>query len=648
MLKKIIFRSLSAVILFSSAVHSDVKLASLFCDGMVIQQNCDAPIWGWAMPDEKITIQPGWLQSSVTTTTDKDGNWKTTIPTPAAGGPYTIKVKGKNEIVISDVLVGEVWVCSGQSNMEVSMGWLGTKRSKRDIAQAKNTNIRIIGVKYKYSLFEEKDCGLSWNSWLPATSQNVQWFSAVGYYFGKRLQEELNVPIGLIATHWGGTPAESWMDLNTIKKFKRLDTAAEILTDIRDTNEDPDIAFGKILDGWLKKIADDDIGSKEKWYASNIDDSNWSAIELPCWWSSGPLKDVHGAVWFRKEFELPAITSNMQLDLGKIDDIDSVWINGHYIGTTIGCDVTRTYRAPAEYVNEGKNVITIRVIDTGGDGGFTSNKEELKISFTNKKQISLAGTWKYKQSNPKTDWSEPRFAGLNQNFPTALFNGMVAPIIPFRIAGVIWYQGEGNVWAPIEYRTLFPAMIKCWRDRWAQGAFPFYYVQIAPWDYGDSYFSQALREAQMLTLSEPNTGMAVTLDIGEEKDIHPRNKHDVGDRLARWALNKTYGKTEIVCSGPIYKEMKIEGNSIRVFFDYAAGGLVCKGSELTDFEIAGQDKIFYPAKAIIDGQTVRVSSPQVEKPVAVRYGWSNCAQPNLYNREFLPASSFRTDDWELK
>ncbi|MEN6385013.1 MAG: sialate O-acetylesterase [Phycisphaerales bacterium] len=646
MLKKISFIVLSLIIL-NSIAYSEVKVASIFCDHMVIQQNSNAPIWGWAMPDEKITISPSWQSQSVTAVTDSNGSWKAEIKTPVAGGPYNIKVKGSSEVNISDVLAGEVWICSGQSNMEVSIGWLGTERSKMDIAQSDNNQIRVFDVKDKFSLFEEKDCTPSWKPWMTCTPDNIQWFSAVGYYFGKRLNDELNVPIGLISTHWGGTPAESWMDVNAIKKFKRMEISAEIITDVREKNEDPDIAFGKIIDTWLKKIASQDQGMKDKWYKNDVNDSNWFNIENPNWWGNTSLKGVHGIVWFRKEFNLTNNNSNMELDLGKIDDIDSVWINNKYIGSTIGCDVSRLYRVPAEYLNVGKNIIAVRVIDTGGDGGFTGDKANLKIYSAGKEPISLAGIWKYKNSNPKTQWDEPRFSGLNQNFPSALFNGMVAPLIPFKIAGVIWYQGEANAWLPIEYRTLFPAMIQNWRQRWAQGDFPFYYVQIAPWDYGSGTFSQALREAQMMTLSEPNTGMAVTMDIGEEKDIHPKNKHDVGDRLARWALNKNYGRNDVVFSGPIYKEMKIEGNSIRIFFDYAATGLRIKGSELSYFTIAGSDKKFYPAKAIIDGQTVRVSSPKVEKPVAVRFAWTNCAQPNLYNAAFLPASSFRTDDWPL-
>lgn len=644
------FFVLGMAIMFAPAAYSDVRLSALFCNGVVLQQKSDAPIWGWASPGEKITINASWQKEEISTAANEKGDWKAILKTPQAGGPYIIKVKGQNEIVLSDVLIGEVWFCSGQSNMEVSIGWLGTDRSKKDIAEANNPLIRIFDIKDKYSAYEEKECAGEWSPWRTVTPDNIQWFSAVGYYFGKRLQENLNVPIGLISSHWGGTPAESWTDLNSVKRFQRFEKPAEILTGIREKNEDSDTAFKNILDQWLAKVAVEDDGIKNKWFAADADAADWSQMNQPTWWGSSELKGIHGIVWFRKEFTLPmdAEPVDLELNLGKIDDIDSVWLNGNYIGTTIGCDVTRIYKIPAAFLSKGKNIIAVRVIDTGGDGGFVSEAKDLKICQAGKDLQFLAGQWQYKAGNPKTDWQVPSFTAINQNFPSALFNAMVAPVIPFRIAGALWYQGEANVGLPMEYRELFPAMIEGWRKKWGQGSFPFYYVQIAPWEYGDMWFSQALREAQMLTLSLPNTGMAVTMDIGDEKDIHPRNKHDVGDRLARWALNKNYGRTDIVFSGPLYKEMKIEGNSIRLFFDYAEGGLVAKGGELTDFTIAGEDKKFVSAKAVIDGNTIVVSGEQVEKPISVRFAWKNWVQLNLFNAANLPASSFRTDDWPLQ
>lgn len=644
------FLVLVLAFVFVPAAYSDVRLAALFCNGVVFQQKSDAPIWGWASPGEKITINASWQKDEISTTANEKGDWKTILKTPQAGGPYIIKVKGQNEIILSDVLIGEVWFCSGQSNMEASIGWLGTDRTKKDIAEANNPLIRIFDIKDKYSAYEEKECTGEWSPWRLTTPDNIQWFSAVGYYFGKRLQENLNVPIGLISSHWGGTPAESWTDLNSLKRFQRFEKPAEILTGIREKKENPNTVFKNILDEWLAKVAAEDDGIKNKWFAADANAADWLQINQPTWWGSSVLKGVHGIVWFRKEFTLPtdAQPQELELNLGKIDDIDSVWLNGNYVGTTIGCDIIRTYKVPAAFLNKSTNLIAVRVIDTGGDGGFVSEAKDLKICQAGKDLQTLAGQWQYKAANPKTDWQVPSFTAINQNFPSALFNAMVAPVIPFRIAGVIWYQGEGNVYAPLEYRELFPVMIENWRSRWGQGSFPFYYVQIAPWDYGDTSCSQALREAQMLTLSLPNTGMAVTMDIGNKTNIHPKDKHDVGDRLARWALNKNYGRKDVVFSGLLYKEMKMEGNSIRLFFNYTDGGLVAKGGDLTDFTIAGEDKKFVPAKAVIDGNTIVVSSEQVEKPISVRFAWSNWVQPNLFNAANLPASSFRTDDWPLQ
>ncbi|HBR20675.1 MAG TPA: hypothetical protein DD726_10765 [Phycisphaerales bacterium] len=647
-MKKFLVLVMAAV--FVPVAYSDVKLAVLFCNGVVLQQKSDAPIWGWASPGEQITINVDWQAGEFAAVADEKGDWKVILKTPQAGGPYTIKVKGQNEIILSDVLIGEVWFCSGQSNMEVPLGWLGTERSKKDTAEANNPLIRVFDIKNKYSALEEKQCTGEWDSWRPVTPDNVQWFSAVGYYFGKRLQENLNVPVGLVSSHWGGTPAESWTDFDSIKRFPRFEKQVEVLAAIREKNGDSDAVFKNVIDQWLAKVALEDDGIKNKWFAADANTADWLPMVQPASWSGSDLKDVDGIVWFRKEFTLPtdANLQDLEINLGKIDDIDGVWLNGNYIGTTIGGDITRTYKVSAAFLNKGANIIAVRVIDTGGDSGFVSEAKDLKISQAGKDLQSLAGQWQYKAANPKTDWQMPTFTAINQNSPTALFNAMLAPVIPFRIAGVLWYQGESNVDFPIEYRELFPAMIENWRSRWGQGSFPFYYVQIAPWDYGDARVSQALREAQMLALSVPNTGMAVTMDIGDEKDIHPRNKHDVGDRLVRWALNKNYGRTDVVFSGPLYKEMKIDSNSIRLFFNYTDGGLVAKGGDLTDFTIAGEDKKFEPAKAVIDGNTIVVSSEQVKNPVAVRFAWKNWVQPNLFNAANLPASSFRTDDWPLQ
>ena len=409
------------------------------------------------------------------------------------------------------------------------------------------------------------------------------------------------------------------------------------------------------LQQWEQKLAEIDPGTKELWQNPDFNDGNWKTIELPSPWTGTELAKVDGIIWFRRVIHLPPAwaDADLELHLGRIDDMDTVWINGVNVGRTLAWMNPRIYSVPASILNAGPNAIAIRVIDPRlGEGGFTGKKEEMcivPVGADFKNGVSIAGNWKYKFSYPTPVPAVPLSEAekrVNQNTPTAIYNGMIHPLVNFRIAGAIWYQGESNCYDPILYRTLFPAMITDWRNQWKQGDFPFYYAQIAPYQYGEQTYSQAIREAQLMTLDKvSNVGMAVLMDIGEEKDIHPGNKWDVGERLARWALVKTYGHQDVVYSGPLYKGMRIEQNAIRISFNYVNGGLTARGGSLTDFLIAGEDRSFVPAKAVIDVNSVVVSNPDIKHPVAVRYAWSNWASPNLFNAAGLPASSFRTDDW---
>jgi len=442
---------------------AEVSLPALFADHMCLQREIEIPVWGWAEQGEKVTVTLG--DNSAETTAGADGKWMVKLPKMAAGGPHTLTVKGASEIKISDVLVGEVWVCSGQSNME----WTMTRvfNPEEEIAQAKYPQIRLFKVGRATPDEPAKDCE---GQWAACSPQSVAGFSAVAYYFGRKLHEELDVPVGLINTSWGGTVCEAW-------------TSAEKL------KEEPD------FDPIVKRGA-------------------------------------------------------------------------------------------------------------ASQGG-------------------------------------PNRAGV-------LYNGMIAPLIPYAMRGAIWYQGESNLSRAVQYRKLFPTMITDWRERWGQGDFPFLFVQLAPFRYrGQDQRNYAeLCEAQRLTLSLPNTGMAVTNDIGNLRDIHPKNKEDVGERLALWALAMTYEQKDLVHSGPLYKSMEVEGDKARIHFDHAGSGLASRdGEPLRDFMIAGKDQQFVPAEAKIDGETVVVWSEAIREPAAVRFAWSDSAQPNLMNAEGLPASSFRTDKW---
>ncbi|MBN2512097.1 MAG: hypothetical protein JXB18_04070 [Sedimentisphaerales bacterium] len=634
---------------------ADVRLPAILADQMVLQRNTYVPIWGWADPGEKIAVNGSWPEAQeAQSTASTAGKWLTLIKTPNAGGPYILTIKGNNTIILNDILIGEVWICAGQSNMKLSLdGYWDDPIMKKSVETADFPMIREFFVPRVASALPEPDCQGQWQTCTPQTAGS---FSAVAFYFGRELNQKLNIPIGLINASWGATSAEAWTSSETLMEFDAFRNAVQRLKASTISLFD-DKTYNKIVDSWKQKISSIDAGTKAFWQKPDFNDSDWKSMKLPSPWTGTDLSKTDGIIWFRRQIKLPPswTHTDLELHLGLIDDIDTVWINGIEVGTTLAWLKPRTYRIPASAIRAGLNTIAIRVIDPRrGEGGFTSKPEEMFIQQMDahlKTRISVAGVWNYKFSHPTPipdiPLSEPD-KRVNQSVPVCLYNGMIHPLILFRIAGAIWYQGESNCYDPILYRKLFPAMITDWRNQWKQGDFPFYYVQIAPYDYGNNVYSQAIREAQLMALDKvPNVGMAVLMDIGEEKDIHPVNKLDVGKRLALWALANTYDQQNIVFSGPLYKGMKIERNKIRISFNYTNGGLVAKDGPLTDFMIAGEDHVFISAKAVIEGDTIVVSSPDIQNPVAVRYAWSNWARPNLFNEAGLPASSFRTDDWPL-
>jgi sialate O-acetylesterase len=645
------------LIVTGSFAGANVKLPAIFSDSMVLQQKSTVAVWGQADINEKIEVLGSWTKSAVSAKADKDGKWQVKVKTPEAGGPYTLTVKGKNTITLQNVLIGEVWVCSGQSNMEMSVQ--SVDNARQEIQNADFPQIRLFTVKKVTAMRPQADCTGQWQVCSPKT---IASFSAAGYFFGRQIHQKLNVPVGLINTSWGGTPAQAWTSEKTIKSFpayktmlEKIEQAQKLVPDeVRAKNEK--LQNEKAMADWEAKIAAIDPGTQQNWQDPKTDISDWKEMEQPREWAGTDLENIDGIVWFQRITNLPPSWSrtDLELHLGPIDDIDTVWVNGVKIASTTDWALDRRYMIPSSALHTGPNVITVRIVDTGGQGGFRGEESQMRIGPVGadiKTCATLAKTWKYKAS--LTDKPLPAITRMdsdqfNQKSPTALFNGMISPLAGFGIAGAIWYQGEANKERPAEYAALFPAMITDWRTHWKIGDFPFYWVQIAPYTYENSQLggSAYLREAQMKTLkSVKNGGMAVTMDIGTEKDIHPKNKLDVGKRLALWALAKTYGQKNVAYSGPMYKSMRVEGQKVRLYFDNVYGGLLATDGHLSDFIIAGEDKKFVPAEAVIDGDTVVVSSPQVEKPVAARYAWSNWAKGTLFNKEELPASSFRTDDW---
>ena len=641
----------SIVVLCVSSTFADVRLPSVISDNMVLQQSTNAPIWGWAAPGATVRVSGSWSDTIVTATADADGKWLVKLPTPAAGGPYTVTVVSGDTVTLQNVLIGEVWVCSGQSNMEWCINY-GIDNGEAEAAAANFPRIRLFDVPHTIATAPADNCE---GAWVECDPQTVRGFSAIGYFFGRELHRELNVPIGLIGTNWGGTVAEAWASAETLHQLGEFEDGLAFVQRERDDPGAAAKAAETARQRWWGGIEKYDAGTAEHWETPDFVDSAWATMAMPSLWNGDELDAFDGLLWYRTEVELPADWAGkaLTLELGAIDDMDTTYFNGERIDGREGPgfhNVPRKYEVPGDVVRAGRNVIAIRALDTGGPGGFSGKPEEVRLLGPGGAERKLAGQWRFHvgAALAKLPPWPAAIAGLHANLPTVLHNGMLRPLIPFAIRGAIWYQGESNRTRAAQYRKLFPALIADWRRLWEQGDFPFYYVQIAPYGYRfDTGDAAELREAQMMTLATPNTGMVVTMDIGNPADIHPRNKVEVGRRLSLWALSQTYGRDGIIYSGPLYREMTVEGSAIRLFFDHADGSLVAGGgggdAKLTHFEIAGADGEFVAAEARIDGETVVVSSPTVAAPVAVRYAWGTADEPNLKNAAGLPASSFRTE-----
>jgi sialate O-acetylesterase len=653
--------------LISCQTHTNLKLPSLIGDNMLLQQKTDAKIWGKANPGSKINISANWNKSGKTVA-GKDGKWSVILPTPEAGGPYTITISGSDTtITVKNVLIGEVWFCSGQSNMEMPLeGWPPKDTimfSKQAIASSSIPEIRVFNVQKTIAGEPVDSCIGRWEVSSPET---VRQFSATAYFFGKKLFSELHVPIGLIESAWGGTPSESWTSSESLEK------AGEFVTEIRAIKESAPLQEEYQL--WLNAHKQVDIkpSGDEQWKnldfsdesvsSSGFSDTGWPVMGLPTQFEK-VIGEFDGAIWFRKTIELPQNMTgkDLILSLGPVDDMDRTYFNGKLIGSTEVSGAwqnDRNYDIPASLVKSGPNMIAVRVLDTQGGGGLFGSPEKLKLVLKNnpKLTVSLSGDWKYmpvaelKGSKfyvydiTKNEFqSRKRPVNIGPGTPSVLFNGMVSPVLPYQIKGAIWYQGEANVGRADQYAKIFPAMIQNWRESWGIKDFPFYFVQIAPYVYAgvDSTESGFLREAQESALKLARTGMAVTLDIATVMNIHPPFKREVGERLAQLALNNDYGiKTS--CTGPVYKSMTISEGIVKLQFDNIGGGLVLKDAGIKEFEIAGKDGKYVKAEAKVSDNVVMVSSKAVKEPVSVRYCWRNGAVATLFSQDGLPAWQFRT------
>jgi sialate O-acetylesterase len=644
-------KNIFLLIAFISTVQlfANITLPKIFGDNMVLQRNKSIPLWGWGSPNEKITIQ--FNHQAIQVTTDLNGNWKVNLKKEAAGGPYQLVLKGLNTVTFKNVLVGEVWICSGQSNMEMPIeGWGKINNYQEEIAAANYPQIRHIKIPNTVNTTPQNDIPQgdpSAAGWKICSPQTAGDFTATGYFFARELYDQLKVPIGLINTSWGGTHVETW---TSREAFESSDEFKSMIAKMPVLNLDSLAAVRKAavmkniqgLQGSLP--AQDEAAS----WRTDIDDNAWPQMSLPSLWEQKQLGDLDGVVWFRRTIDVSSTDAGKEatLELAMIDDNDVTYVNGVKVGETNSYNQRRKYSIPAGVLKGGKNFIAVRVEDTGGGGGIYGDSTAMKLTFDGK-VIPLAGNWKFKAEQI---YANTTSVGPN-SYPTLLFNAMVSPLISYAFQGVIWYQGESNAGRAYQYRKAFPLMITDWRKHWNAGDFPFYFVQLASYkaDNGDSKNGSTwaeLREAQTMTLSLPNTGMAVTTDIGNSLDIHPKNKQDVGKRLAAIALHNVY-KKDVVYSGPMYQSMKVSGNKIIISFTNIGGGLVAKKGELKGFEISGLSGQFYPAVATIDNNRVVVESEMVKYPAAVRFGWKDDAgEDNLFNKEGFPASPFRTDKWK--
>ena len=621
-------------------------LHPLFTDHAVLQRDVPVPVWGWAEPGQRVKV--ALAGQSVETTADAKGKWMARLGPYPAGGPHVMAVSGPKSVEVKDLLVGDVWICSGQSNMEWPLSV--ANNAEREIAEASHPRIRLFSVPKKIAIEPTETVDASWKVCSPETAAS---FSAVGYFFGRELQRELNVPIGLINSSWGGTVAEAWVSAGA------LDAVADFRPDLAQIKAEageagkPRMNLDKAMAAWWKKS---DPGSSEQptWADPKFDASAWKSMDLPGHWEDRGLADFDGLAWFRKEITLPDAWDGRgaTLGLGPIDDRDTTFVNGTEVGHMNLWNAPRNYKIPAGVLKAGRNVIAVRALDTSGPGGFSGEAKDMTLTLAGDEKaepITLAGPWAYKASTPLSDLSSPPEAeGTNPNRVTVLYNGMIAPLKPFPIKGAIWYQGESNAGRAKQYRTLLPTLIRDWRSAFQVGDFGFEIVQLANFlavkdEPGESQWAE-LREAQFLTTKAlPNVGLGLAIDIGDAEDIHPRNKQDVGRRLALNALATSYGK-DIEFSGPVYKAKEVQGKAIRLTFDHHGGGLVAKGAEKpTGFAIAGQDGKYAWADAVIEGDTIVVSSPLVEAPTNVRYAWADNPVCNLYNQAGLPAVPFRTD-----
>ncbi len=629
-------------------------VSTIFGDNMVLQRGKPDTIWGWSTPGDTIRVQFG--EHTATAVAGADRRWQVRIEPPTAGGPYTLKITGRQSVEFHNVMVGDVWLCGGQSNMQFPL--MGALTGAQDAKSADDPDIRFFTVFGHPAYHPVNVIAGSWQVVSPATAGRL---SAVAFYFARKLEQQIHVPIGLVIDAVGGTPAEAWTSAGALHPLKDFDVP---LTELQKLAGKDGPEYGNWIMHWYDQY---DIGLSQHWYAPDFDDSSWKQVTIPGAFADLGVPVTPAVAWFRKEITLPdpLPQGRALIFLGMIQRMDTVYINGTEVGGSAWVENPRIYFIHPNVLKPGKNIIALRVFKTEPHGGFLSKPDVLRLMLgaanampgsravpTGKLSVPLAGDWKGMVS---VDARPPHLLPISYEnwpvIPTVLYNGMLAPIAPISITGALWYQAEQNSPRGYEYRRLLPAMIADWRSLFGQSNFPFYIVSLPAFDHRSATPTDDgwadIRESLAITAARvPDSCLAVTIDTGDPDNIHARDKEPVGNRLALCALAKHYGK-HVVYSGPTLKSARRAGGAIRLRFDHTNGGLVAKGGKLEGFSIAGEDHKFYWADARIQGKTIIVSSPSVPHPMAVRYAWQSNPEATLFNGAGLPAGPFRTDTWPL-
>lgn len=628
------------LLLISLFVEAKISLPAYFSDYMVLQQKSVVQFHGRAASNCEISVSVGWEKQPYTVVSDAAGHWQLDIPTPKAGGPYEISISDGEPLTLHQVLVGEVWLYAGEDN-------LGLLSPGAAIPE-----VHILSVKPSIALAPQQDLPEGTGGWKELSAKMTTQIPAAAYYLASQLHRVLKVPVGLVSCIWPHTCIEAWNSFEALEQVPGYEEHTEMLASLGFHPEKIEAAYARQREAWFQDLYTHDMGwcnNHQVWAEPDFQDENWKTMELPATWEKQGLPNFDGVVWFRKTVEIPRswYRKPLTLDLGPIADEDIVFYNGKEVGRGQG-DSLRHYSVPRHLVRRGKAVITIRVTNYEKEGGILGAPENMLLSVKGKKPLSLAGEWKYLSGLSLSGIAPaPISPSRNPNFPTGLYNALIHPLVCFPIQGVIWNQGISNVESSEEYADLQQALIADWRDKWKRSDLPFLFVQQGSYGLSTNITDDSrlalLREAQSASLSMSHTSMVVTTDLSLESATPQQKAFDKGFRLSQAALKQAYGKKRL-SESPSYLRHVIEGNKIRICWEKVGKGFT-PVKQLRGFSVAGTDRVFYPAVAVIHKQEVIVYSPEVPHPVAVRYNWADTPDGNLFSLSGLPAAPFRTDVW---